>query len=255
MTTQKKVKVSNPLQKNKTDEKTMRAWLGLPTLSQEGKLTLLTGLFVASLIAANLLGNKITTLFGISFSVGIFAFPLTFLITDIVAEVYGKKKAQELVYAGLISLLFVFLLTALALVLPPASRFEHNDAYTTIFGVSLRILFASIVAFLISQYHDIWSFHFWKEKTKGRFLWLRNNLSTIVSQFIDTTIFMFLAFYMVSPKFTAGFIFTLIIPYWLLKVLVALFDTPFCYLGVAWLKGKKQDVAGATTTIGKKKSE
>ena len=111
--------------------------------------------------------------------------------------------------------------------------------YTTIFGTTIRIFIASITAFLIAQLHDVWAFNFWRQKTKGRYLWLRNNLSTIVSTFIDTTLFMFIAFYALTDKFTVIYLFQLIVPYWLIKVLFALFDTPFCYLGVRWLRSSK----------------
>jgi uncharacterized integral membrane protein (TIGR00697 family) len=100
-------------------------------------------------------------------------------------------------------------------------------------------MLGSLVAFLIAQYHDIWAFNFWKQKTKGRFLWFRNNASTIVSQFIDTTIFMFIAFYMAAPGYDVAFVFALILPYWILKVVVALVDTPFVYMGVRWLKPRQ----------------
>lgn len=205
-------------------------------LSQQTKLDILLGLFISSLAAANLLGSKITTVLGVSVSVGIFAYPLSFLITDIVAEVFGKNKAQKFILAGFISLLLVIFLTGLSVILPPAGRYQYNEEYKIIFGASLRITVASLIAFALAQYHDVWAFHFWKKKTGGRWLWLRNNLSTIVSQFIDTTIFMFVAFYLITPKFTAGFIFALIIPYWLFKIAFALLDTPFVYAGVKWLK-------------------
>jgi len=202
------------------------------------KTNLLLGIFVAALIAANVIGTKIAQVWVINFSVGIFAYPFTFLITDIIEEVHGRKKTKEFVYIGFIALVFVLLLITLAVSLPFAERSYLQTEYTKVFGMSFRIFIASITAFLISQLHDVWAFNFWKEKTKGHFLWLRNNLSTITSQFIDTVIFMFIAFYAVSPKFTVAYMFALIIPYWLLKIVVALFDTPFVYLGVWWLKKK-----------------
>ncbi|NQV09198.1 queuosine precursor transporter [Candidatus Woesearchaeota archaeon] len=202
------------------------------------KTNLLLGLFVAALIAANLIGTKITNIWFVEFSVGIFAFPITFLITDIIEEVHGKKKTKEFIYIGFFALVFVLLITALSVSLPFAERSFVQSEYTKVFGTTLRIFVASIIAFLISQLHDVWAFNFWKKKTKGKFLWLRNNLSTVASQFIDTTIFMFIAFYAVSPKFTVEYIFALIIPYWILKIIIALFDTPLVYLGVWWLKKK-----------------
>lgn len=202
------------------------------------KTQILQALFIAAIIAANLIGTKVTKIGFLEFSVGIFAFPLTFLITDVIAEVHGKKETQRLVYGGFVALIFVLAMTALAVILPFAPRSFVQENYTQVFGTTLRIFAASIIAFFLSQMHDIWAFHFWKEKTKGRFLWLRNNLSTIVSQFIDTVVFMFIAFYGLTPKHDAAYMFVLIIPYWVLKIVVALLDTPFVYMGVWWLKKK-----------------
>jgi len=205
------------------------------------KTNLLLGLFIASIIAANLIGTKVAHVF-LDFSVGIFAFPLTFLITDIVEEVHGKEKTKQFVYIAFVCLIFVLAITALAVKLPFAERSFVKENYTQVFGTTLRIFVASIIAFFISQMHDVWAFNFWKQKTKGKYLWLRNNLSTMMSQFIDTVIFMFIAFYGLSPKFNVEYMFVLIIPYWLIKVLAALIDTPFVYLGVWWLRGKKQKI-------------
>jgi len=103
----------------------------------------------------------------------------------------------------------------------------------------MRIMVASVIAFALAQLHDMWSFAYWKNKTHGKFLWLRNNLSTWVSQAIDTFVFMMIAFYHITDKFTLEFIIQLSIPYYLFKVSFAILDTPFVYLGVAWLKGNK----------------
>ncbi len=214
----------------------------------EFKTNILFGLFIGSLIAANLIGLKVAS-FGIfEASVGILLFPILFLVTDIIEEVHGKQKTKELVIIGFITLLIVLIVTIIAVQLPFAERSLVKEEYTQIFGTTIRIFIASITAFLIAQLHDVWAFNFWKQKTKGKHLWLRNNLSTIVSTFIDTTLFMFIAFFgltLVSwfdpatSKFTVLYLFELIIPYWLIKVLFAIFDTPFCYLGVRWLRGKK----------------
>jgi len=207
--------------------------------SLEKKTSFLLGLFIACLVAANLIGLKIASFGLFEASVGILVFPVLFLITDIVEEVHGKDKAKEFVYTGLAALVIVLLVTMVAVMLPTAERsFVSGEEYSKIFGTTLRIFAASIIGFFFSQMHDVWAFNFWKKKTGGKFLWLRNNLSTIVSQFIDTVIFMFIAFYALSPKFTVAYLFVLIIPYWLLKVGFAIVDTPFCYLGVKWLRGK-----------------
>lgn len=213
----------------------------ISNLSIEAKTDILIGLFITALIAANLLGTKITSLFGVAVSVGIFAYPITFLITDIIAEVHGKKKSFNLVLAGFISLLVLLGLTQLSVSLPANAHFQLDESYRQIFQGSVRIILASLTAFILSQLHDVWAFHRLKEKTSGKFLWLRNNLSTIVSQFLDTIIFMFIAFYQITPKFDALFIWQLILPYYLFKVAFAALDTPFVYLGVRWLKKGQND--------------
>lgn len=204
----------------------------------DSKLSFLLGFFVSLVIGMNLLGGKITELFGVSVSVAIFMVPITFLITDIVAEVYGKKVSARFVYVGMISIVIMLAYTALFVALPAHERYTLNAEYTAIFGSSVRIMVASVIAFFLSQLHDIWAFEFLKRKTGEKFLWLRNNLSTFVSQAIDSLVFMFIAFYHVTPQFTALFVIELTIPYYLFKIFFAVLDTPFVYLGVRWLKGQ-----------------
>jgi len=200
------------------------------------RLQILLSLFIALLIAMNLLWGKLITLFGISVSVGIFMVPLTFLITDIVSEVYGKKVVRDFIYLGVWTLVLVFIYSAFFVYLEPNPRYSFNEDYTNIFGGSLRMIAASIIAFFLSQLHDVFIFEKIKQKTQGKYLWLRNNLSTMGSQLIDSTVFMFIAFYAITPKFTISFIISLIIPYYLFKIAFALLDTPFVYMWVKWLK-------------------
>ena len=202
----------------------------------ELKTDILLGFFVCALILANTLGNKITTIFGVRVSVGIFFIPILFLITDIVSEVLGKKKAQEFVYISIFVLIFTLIMMYIAIKMPPNETWGNQEAFASVFSSNLRMIIASVIAFIISQFHDVWVFNLLKKKTKGKYLWLRNNVSTIASQFIDTTIFMFIAFYKINPGFTASFIVSLIIPYFIFKVVFALLDTPLCYLGVKWLR-------------------
>lgn len=210
-------------------------------LTKEKKVYLLLGLFIGALAAANLLGSKVATFWGMTVSVAIFSYPLTFLITDGIAEVYGKKKTWNFVWAGFLSQVLIFLLILLSIKLPPATRYGFNSEFVTVFAMSMRMIVASVIAFLFSQLHDIWAFHFWKRVTKGKYLWLRNNMSTIASQLIDSLLFMFIAFYHLTPKFTAAFVLSITIPYWVLKIIMALIDTPFCYLVVSWLKKGKDE--------------
>ncbi|MDP2641388.1 MAG: queuosine precursor transporter [Candidatus Yanofskybacteria bacterium] len=205
-------------------------------ISFNSKLYLLLGLFIGLIVGMNLLGSKIVGLFGLSVSVAIFMVPLTFLITDIVAEVYGKKLAKQFVLTAIATVVLVLLFMAVFIVLEPHPRFTFDEEYKTVFSVSARIMVASMIAFAFAQFHDIWAFEFWKRKTHGKYLWLRNNLSTAISQGIDTFVFMMIAFYQVTPQFDLFFILQLAFPYYLLKVGFAALDTPFVYLGVQWLK-------------------
>jgi len=214
-------------------------------MSRQEKKGILSALFVALLVITNLMGTKITSIGGIQFSVALFAFPFTFLITDIIAEVEGKASAYALVQSAFIALIFVLLMTTLFVALPFADRSFVQSEYTTIFSASIRILIASVIAFYLSQRHDVIAFAFWKKKTTGKHLWLRNNLSTMVSQFIDTSIFYIIAFLYIpflpsflntSPTYTFAFVMQLLAPYYVLKLVVALFDTPLCYVGVRWFR-------------------
>lgn len=206
------------------------------SFSKEQRLTIITGLFINFLIGMNILGGKIIPLGPFSVSVAFLIVPWSFLVTDIVEEVYGKKKAKELVTAGVISLIIFLVFILLFVALPPASRFKQNSEYTAIFGTSARIVFASITAFLLSQFHDVWSFWLIKKRTKNKFLWLRTNVSTIVSMIIDTFVFMFLAFYMLTPMFTFWFVIQMIIPYLIFKMIWGVASTPLVYIGANWLR-------------------
>ncbi len=208
-------------------------------LTKDRKTDILLALFVGSMVLVNTIGSKITTLAGIRVSVGIFFMPLLFLVTDIVGEVHGKERARYFVRLSSAILVFMFVMIFISIKMPAHKAWELQGEYSLIFGSSLRMTFASIISFIISQSFDVRAFDFWKKRTKGKHLWLRNNLSTIFSQLIDTTIFMFLAFYKIAPKFTVTFIISLIIPYWVFKVVFAIVDTPLCYLGVKWLKNER----------------
>ncbi len=196
----------------------------------------LFALFITSMVLVNTIGTKIINLFNIRVSVGIFFMPILFLVTDIIGEVKGKKRALFFVRVSIIMLIFLFLMVSLCVAIEPHSSYHLNTEYKDIFESTLRMTLASLISFMFSQNIDILIFSFIKRLTKEKHLWIRNNISTMVSQFFDTTIFMFIAFYNINPKYNVTFIFSLIIPYWIFKIIFALIDTPFCYLGVKWLK-------------------
>lgn len=205
-------------------------------ISKELRLNILFGLFIGCLIGMNVLGGKIISVGPFSSSVAFLIVPLSFLITDIVTEVHGKKKAREWVLAGVITLAVFLGMILLFVAIPPAKRFAQNHEYTVIFGTSARIVAASITAFLLSEYSDVWTFWLLREWTKKRFLWFRANLSNVLSMAIDTFAFMYLAFYMLTPKFTALFVLQMIIPYLIFKIVWGFISSPLVYAGASWLK-------------------
>lgn len=200
------------------------------------KLLTLVSVFVGMLVGMNLLGGKIITIFGVAGSVAVFMVPLTFAITDISTELYGKSFTRKLTLAGMITLVVLMVYSAIFVVLEPNVRFSANEAYKTVFGSSLRIIIASIVAFGLAQLQDVLIFERIRKMTAGKYLWLRTNVSTFASEIVDTTVFMFIAFYMLTPKFDALFVLKMIIPYFVLKIAFAVLITPLVYGGVKILQ-------------------
>src|SRR3989344_4421152 len=134
-------------------------------------------------------------IFGSHLSVAVFSFPVVFLMTDVIGEVYGKRTAKFFVLAGFISTALFIAYSFLSLAMPwSADGAWVRDGYNQVFGISVRIAIASLLAFLIAEYQDVFSFFFLKAKMGGRFFWLRSFLSNVWSQFFDTAIFMGVAF-------------------------------------------------------------
>ncbi len=215
---------------------------------------LLTAIFITSLTSANFLAAKIALLgsfMGVKLLVpaGVVAYAVTFTATDIIGEIYGKEAANKVVRAGFITqlLLLFYSWTAKAL---PIAPFQSGieGVYDRLVASSPNIVLASLTAYLVSQHHDVWAFHYWRERTGGKWLWLRNNASTAVSQLIDTSIFITLAFAALPTVIGGSSIPLSLIPntilgQYLIKLLIAALDTPFVYLGVAlyrksWLRIK-----------------
>ena len=199
---------------------------------------ILLSIFIGSITIASVLASKIIDVFGLFMPAGVLAYSITFICTDVISEIWGKKRANATVLGGFIALLCVLLLVQLSLVWPKAPFWTNEAAFNSILGSTSRIIVASFIAYLISQFHDVWAFHFWKKVTKERHLWLRNNLSTAVSQFFDTFIFITIAFYGVMP------IGSLIFGQWIVKMTIALLDTPVIYLVVHQVRRSMGDQAG-----------
>ncbi len=186
-----------------------------------------------SVIVANIQVVQTVELFGFAATLGNVVYATSFLITDILSENYGKKEANKAVWIGFFSLISMTLLMNITLFYTPLAgddfAIQTQESTRTIFSLMPRIAFASLAAYLVSQRHDVWAFHFWKNRfPENRHLWIRNNLSTLVSQLIDSAIFVLIAFYGV---FETCVLFEIFLTTYFLKFIVAVADTPFVYWG------------------------
>lgn len=211
------------------------------------KLDLLISIYIFCIAVAELMGAKTFSLVNIlgyqlNASVAIFVLPLIFTINDVITEVFGKERTRSVIRSGLIIISLILLFSLLATYLPPSKRFQNSEeAYDKIFGLSARIAGASLTAFAIAEFLDVFIFVKMRQILGKKALWLRNNVSNFASQFTDTTIFMTLAFYAFNKPFgdNAAFLFSLILPYFLLKCFMSVIETPFVYIGVKWLRKDK----------------
>ena len=211
------------------------------------KLDLLISFYIFCIASAELMGAKTFPLFSIGgfrvhASVAVFVFPLTFLINDVVTEVLGREKARSIIRSGLIVIALVLLFSVLSTSLPPSQRFlSSEEAYDNVFHKSARFSAASLLAFIVSELLDVQIFTKIREKFGKKALWLRSNASNILSQLVDASIFMTLAFYSLSNSLNdnSSFILSLLIPYFLIRVLISTLETPLVYLGVSWLRKDK----------------
>ena len=205
----------------------------------------LAALFITSLVVSNLIFQKFfywypieMSLFGVrlfELSVGILPYPITFLITDLISEIYGQKRANEVVVAGIFASFFSIgiLLVASAAPAIPSSPID-DTTFTQVFSLSPLAVLASMIAYLSAQFVDIRIYHFWKKLTQGKHLWLRNNFSTFASQIIDSaTVILLLCLFGVLPW---SLFWGLTLSSIVFKILVAAIDTPFLYLFVGMFR-------------------
>jgi len=202
----------------------------------------LGALFITSLVVSNLIFQKFfywqpfgdITVFGaplFEISVGILPYPITFLITDLISEIYGRKKANQVVTAGIFASFFSMGIILLANQVPAIEGSPVDDPlFSRVFALSPIAVLASMIAYLFAQYVDIAIYHFWKRLTQGKYLWLRNNFSTFSSQIIDTTTVVgLLCIFGVLPW---SMFYGLVISGVIFKIMIAFLDTPFLYFFV-----------------------
>jgi hypothetical protein len=228
----------------------------------------LAGIFLTALVLGNVIGtSKFVTIFSLELPqwlmkltpplvrdgaaykmiipVGVLAYPFTFLATDLISELFGRKKAQTVVWIGFIMNFFMLLLMTMGHLLPNADGISGGvTLFDGVYSFMIANTLASMIAYLTAQTIDVRLFHFWKELTKGKHLWLRNNGSTMISQFVDSTAILsilFVAGNLGASVQTVADLFVLIINSYLFKFMFALFDTPLFYLGTYWLRHFNED--------------
>lgn len=214
------------------------------TLFKIKKLDFLIAFYITCVVLSEMMGAKTFPLvnagaFHLNATVAIFVLPLLYSINDMVIEVYGKERAQSIVRSSLLIIFFLLLFSVLATSLPPSARFAPTEAaYDTIFGKAIRFSAASLIAFAISEFLDVYIFAKLREKLGKTKLWLRTNASNFISEFIDVAVFMTLAFYALDQSFVSNFSFiaSIALPYYLLRCFMSILTTPFVYLGVKWLR-------------------
>lgn len=205
------------------------------------KILIVLAVYLTSLFAANTLGLKIMPfLFGSHLSVAVFSFPIVFLTTDVIGEIYGKRVANFFVLAGFVSTALFAAYSLLSLALPwSAEGLWAKEGYNMIFGISARVAVASLVAFGVAEYQDVFTFFFFRKKTGSKYFWLRSLLSNVWSQLLDSVLFMVIAF---AGVYETSTLISIIITWWIYKVAMGAAYTPLSYLGLWLLRDKEQQV-------------
>ena len=195
--------------------------------------------FKTLLVVANLIAVKPIGIGTWVLPASIIAYPFTFLVTDTISELYGRKVVSRIVWYGFGLSVAMVILIYIAKILPGAGFWESQDAYDAILGSVPRIVLGSQIAYIASQNSDVFIFHYVRRLTNGRHLWLRNNASTTVSQAIDTVLFISIAFGGTVPLATLG---TMILTQYVAKVCIAAVDTPLVYALVGAIRsGSRSD--------------
>lgn len=231
----------------------------------------LSGVFLTSLVLGNVIGTtKFVTLFSLdlpgwlqslvpslvrdgsiytmSVPVGVIAYPFTFLATDLLSELFGRKKAQLVVWVGFFANIFMLFLMTINFFLPNTYGVSGGlQLFDGVYEFMVGNTIASMIAYLTAQTVDVRLFHFWKDLTDGKHLWLRNNASTMVSQLVDSTAILtilYVAGNLGENVDGIGALAILILNSYLFKFFFALFDTPLFYLGVRIFKEFDEDPSG-----------
>ncbi|MCG8341046.1 MAG: queuosine precursor transporter [Cytophagales bacterium] len=207
----------------------------------EGAFMVLASIFITCVVLSNVIAGKFFIFLGLPLSCAVIIYPITFLITDIISEIYGPKRAKILVLSGFGVSILITILVWIANKVPIANDSPVDEkSFNQIFGLLPLIMFSAMIAYLTAQFVDIQAFEFWRKLSHKRYLWLRNNASTLLSQLVDTVVGMTIA--MVIWPMVDGNEHTqpvgiqlwiqIVLGQYSFKAVLALLDTPFVYAGV-----------------------
>jgi uncharacterized integral membrane protein (TIGR00697 family) len=197
----------------------------------------LAGLFVTCLLTANVIATKLVMIGGLVLPAGVVIFPLSYVVGDVLTEVYGYGAARRVIWLGFACNLIMVVAIWLAGELPPAPFWKGQAAYAEVFAQTPRLLLASFLAYLAGEFANSYVLAKMKIATDGRWLWTRTVGSTIVGQGLDSLVFVLLAFAGLVPLSALGGI---IVAQWLVKVAYEAAATPLTYVVVRWLKAREQ---------------
>ena len=200
---------------------------------------ILSSIFIASLLTSNIIAVKIVDIFGLNLPASIVVFPISYVIEDVVAEIYGFRRARQMILLGFFGNLLAVLFITIAISLPSAPFWGDQSKFIDILGSSWRILLASFTAFLVGSISNAWVMSKMKVLTKGRFLWLRTTASTVVGEGLDTLIFILLAF---SIVFQQKDLYSMMLTQWVFKIGYEVMITPVTYFVVGLLKKNGEQV-------------
>jgi len=198
----------------------------------------ITALFVAVLLISNIAATKILVLGPFTFDGGTILFPLSYIFGDILTEVYGYARSRKVIWLGFISAAVMAAMFALVGALPPAADWQYQDAYMVILGQTPRIVVASLIAYLAGEFSNAFTLAKLKIATGGRWLWLRTISSTLVGQFVDTLLFVAIAFSGLLPTSVLG---AMLISNYIFKCGVEALFTPVTYAITGWLKRQENE--------------
>lgn len=205
-------------------------------MKKQSKVKILFTLFITATLASNIMAGKMISILGLIIPAGALAFPISFAVTDVINEVIGKDEARDFVKNGFLASILFSALIFLSIYIPPASFWDLQTEYTAVLASVPRVALGGLTAFLLSQNLDVHIFHKLKMIHGSDKLWIRNNVSTIIAQFVDSSIFITIAFIGTMPIKELGI---MIVSQWIIKMSLAVIDTPIVYAGVKWLKEEK----------------